>query len=289
MLSRTSMALEVIFTVSVLVGADEGDGLEPAAQETPQRVGPLLDHVVGREDDVGVEILLDVAEVDQDAALLQLLQLEAARRIRSPWRRGRRAPWRRAAPASSRAASTCMPSRPQPCWRDSSRLSQSVSEPPVVTPMRLPLRSATVLIGDFASTTTARFDGAPYIAATPIAGTPLARKPRPGPEPSDDVDRAGGEAGLHLRVALEARNRELDAFLLEDAGLHADVGRGEGPGVGNRLADAELVLRQRWTTRACKQRQATQRPTFNPISGITEPLRSSAAGAHASRVILRGL
>ena len=79
---------------------------------------------------------------------------------------------------------TCMPSRPQPCWRASSRLSQSVSEPPVVTPMRLPLRSATVLTGDFASTTTARFDGAPYIAATPIAGTPLARKPSPGPEPS---------------------------------------------------------------------------------------------------------
>ena len=91
--------------------------------------------------------------------------------------------------AASRACTepsgiTCMPSRPQPCWRASSRLSQSVSEPPVVTPMRLPLRSATVLIGDFASTTTARFDGAPYIAATPIAGTPLARKPRPGPEPS---------------------------------------------------------------------------------------------------------
>ena len=170
--------------------------------------------------------------------------------------------------AASRACTepsgiTCMPSRPQPCWRDSSRLSQSVSEPAVVTPMRLPLRSAMVLIGDLASTTTARFDGAPYIAATPIAGTPLARKPSPGPEPSDDVDRAGGEAGLHLRVALEARDRELDAFLLEDAGLHADVGRGEGPGIRDRLADAELVLRQRGS-----RSRATQPPAATAATDL---------------------
>ena len=76
-----------------------------------------------------------------------------------------------------------MPSLPQPCWRDSSRTSQSVSEPVVVTPMRLPLRSLTALIGVSNGSTSARFAGGPYMAATPIAGAPLARKPSPGPEP----------------------------------------------------------------------------------------------------------
>src|SRR5262245_30187376 len=77
-----------------------------------------------------------------------------------------------------------MPSLLQPCWRDSSRTSQSVSEPVVVTPIRLPLRSLTALIGVSNGSTSARFAGGPYMAATPIAGAPLARKPSPGPEPN---------------------------------------------------------------------------------------------------------
>src|SRR5262249_38517277 len=77
-----------------------------------------------------------------------------------------------------------MPSLPQPCWRDNSRTSQSVSEPVVVTPMRLPLRSPMVLTGVSKGSTRARLAGGPYMAATPIAGAPLARKPSPGPEPS---------------------------------------------------------------------------------------------------------
>ena len=136
--------------------------------------------------------------------------------------------------AASRACTepsgiTCMPSRPQPCWRASSRLSQSVSEPPVVTPMRLPLRSAMVLIGDLASTTTreVRRRAVHRRHADRRHALGAEAEARAGAE--RDVDRAGGEAGLHLRVALEARNRELDAFLLEDAGLHADVGRGRTP------------------------------------------------------------
>src|SRR5262249_28022515 len=76
-----------------------------------------------------------------------------------------------------------MPSLPQPCWRDSSRTSQAVSEPVVVTPIRLPLRSLTVLIAVSNGSTSTRFAGGPYMAATPIAGAPLARKPSPGPEP----------------------------------------------------------------------------------------------------------
>src|SRR5829696_2426510 len=50
--------------------------------------------------------------------------------------------------------------------------------------MRLPLRSATVLTEDRDSTDKQRFEGGPYMAATPIAGTPFARKPSPGPEPT---------------------------------------------------------------------------------------------------------
>src|SRR5262245_2785909 len=77
-----------------------------------------------------------------------------------------------------------MPSLPQPCWRESSRTSQSVSEPAVVTPTRLPLRSRTLLTGVPNGSTSARLAGGPYMAATPIAGAPLARKPSPGPEPN---------------------------------------------------------------------------------------------------------
>jgi len=42
---------------------------------------------------------------------------------------------------------TSMPSDPQPLLSDNLRVSQSVNEPAVVTPMRLPLRSSTVLMG----------------------------------------------------------------------------------------------------------------------------------------------
>src|SRR5262245_61174022 len=76
-----------------------------------------------------------------------------------------------------------MPSLPQPCWRDNSRTSQSVSEPAVVTPMRLPLRSATVFTGVSNGSASARLAGGPYMAATPSESAPLARKPSPGPEP----------------------------------------------------------------------------------------------------------
>src|SRR3984893_16780645 len=76
-----------------------------------------------------------------------------------------------------------MPSEAERRGGESSRPSQSVSDPLVVTPIRLPLRSATLLIGDFADTSSARFRGAPYMAATPIIGAPLTRKPSPGPDP----------------------------------------------------------------------------------------------------------
>ncbi len=76
-----------------------------------------------------------------------------------------------------------MPSGPQPCWRDSSRTSQVVSEPVVELLTVLPLRSATVLIGPGVATTRHRSAGLPAIAATPSTGAPLATKLSSGPEP----------------------------------------------------------------------------------------------------------
>src|SRR5215470_16161545 len=65
----------------VLVGFHEGDGLEPAAQEPAQQLRTFLDHLVGRHDDVRVEVFLDVAEQKNVAALVLLLELVAGRRF----------------------------------------------------------------------------------------------------------------------------------------------------------------------------------------------------------------
>src|ERR1700730_18988744 len=43
----------------ILIRPHEGDGLEPAAQETPQQVRLLVDDVVACKDNVSVEILSD--------------------------------------------------------------------------------------------------------------------------------------------------------------------------------------------------------------------------------------
>src|SRR5579863_4699031 len=77
-----------------------------------------------------------------------------------------------------------MPFGPQPCRRDSSCTSHSVSDPTVETLTVLPCRSATDLIGLSFATSTVRSEGASAKAATPIAGTPLAMNASSGPEPS---------------------------------------------------------------------------------------------------------
>src|SRR5258707_3097911 len=65
----------------IFVRPHEGDGLEPAAQETPQQVRPLVDAVVGCKDDVSVEILRDIAAQDEVSGLAGLLQLVTVRRL----------------------------------------------------------------------------------------------------------------------------------------------------------------------------------------------------------------
>ena len=54
-----------------------------------------------------------------------------------------------------------IPSLPQPSWVAIRCVSQAVSEPTVLTAITLPLRSATVLIGEFCFTVTAILAGAP--------------------------------------------------------------------------------------------------------------------------------
>src|SRR5215469_1881270 len=61
--------------------------------------------------------------------------------------------------------------------------SQSLSEPTVETAIILPLRSATVLIGESASTIAEMLRGGPANCATPIAAPPFEASAMPGPLP----------------------------------------------------------------------------------------------------------
>ena len=72
-----------------------------------------------------------------------------------------------------------------------------------------------------------------------------------------DVDRAGRERLLHLPIAAEGRHRNLDAFLLPDIGVGADLGRAEGEGIGDRLAEPNRVQRKRRA--ACNRHQRGER------------------------------
>ena len=86
-------------------------------------------------------------------------------------------------PGAAPSGSRWMPSCPQPSAIESRLASQSVSEPGVETVTSLPLRSATVLIGESMPTIMQRSRGAPSIAAIASAGDPLAAKAMPGPLP----------------------------------------------------------------------------------------------------------
>jgi len=59
-----------------------------------------------------------------------------------------------------------------------------------------------------------------------------------GPAANADVDAVGGQPLLHPGIAVEGRRFDFEAMLGEDAGLDADVERGEGPGERDRFADS---------------------------------------------------
>ena len=58
-----------------------------------------------------------------------------------------------------------------------------------------------------------------------------------------DIEAAGGEPLLELRIAAKCRHLDLEAFLLENLGFGSDFGGAEGEGIGNGLAEANLVER----------------------------------------------
>src|SRR5262245_15538727 len=64
-----------------------------------------------------------------------------------------------------------------------------------------------------------------------------------GPGANADVDRVGGDRLLHARATAEADHLEVDAVLVEDAGLGADLERYELECSGLRLADPHFHLR----------------------------------------------
>ena len=83
------------------------------------------------------------------------------------------------------------------------------------------------------------------MAATPISGAPLTTKASSGPEPMAMSIAAGRQRLLHARAAAETDHLDVDAVLLEDAGLDADLQRHELERAGLRLADPHLGLRLR--------------------------------------------
>jgi hypothetical protein len=76
-----------------------------------------------------------------------------------------------------------MPSTPHPSVTDTRLASQSVSEPVVLMAMSLPLRSATLLIGESAPTTTEMSRGSLPKEATATIGAPLTANAIAGPLP----------------------------------------------------------------------------------------------------------
>ena len=63
----------------------------------------------------------------------------------------------------------------------------------------------------------------------------------PWPRADRDIDAAGGQRLLDAGIAGEAQDLQVDAFLLVDLGLDADLCRPEGEGIGHRLAEPDLV------------------------------------------------
>ena len=123
--------------------------------------------------------------------------------------------------AASRAGTvpsgiTWMPSPPQPCWRDNSRVNQSVSEPSVVTPMRLPLRSATVLIDERDEHGQGEIGGRPIHGGDADCRHALGAETEARARANRDIDGTGGERLLHLRIAAEGGDGKLETFLVPD-------------------------------------------------------------------------
>ena len=138
---------------------------------------------------------------------------------------------------------TSIPFGPQPCWRDSSLTSQAVSELTVVTPIFLPLRSATDLTAPSGRTSSAKSRGAPAMAATALTGEPFWIADISGPEPSPISMESAASACCSRAPPAQRGGFDLDAVFAEQADPHADIERHEGERLRHRLADAQQLGR----------------------------------------------
>ena len=157
-------------------------GPEPAAEEAAQQLGALVDHVVGRIDHVGVEVLHDAAEQQRLRALpcssssiavgglmhhaVELAALHGGE------------------PRLHRAERDDLDAVAAPAL-----LARQLAHQPVGERADRGDADALALeIGEGLDRRIGRHQqreigGGPYMPATPIAGAPLTRKPSPGPEP----------------------------------------------------------------------------------------------------------
>src|SRR5260370_17181698 len=86
----------------------------------------------------------------------------------------------------------------------------------------------------------AKFGGRPIHGGAAYRRPPLGAEAEARPRAHRHIDAVGGERLLDARIAREAQDLQVDAFLLIDFGLDADLGSPESEGIGNRLAEPDL-------------------------------------------------
>ncbi len=134
-----------------------------------------------------------------------------------------------------------MPSGPQPCWRESSCTSHSVSDPRVDTLMVFPLRSPAEWIGPFLSTTSVRSSGASAMRGHSQHRRALHDEGELRTGAQAHVDAVRGERLLQLGAAAKIVFLDFDSMLFENAGLDPDIERREGERLADGFADAHFA------------------------------------------------
>src|SRR5262245_23488936 len=238
----------------ILVRPHEGHGFEPGPQEAPQLFGPLLDHLIGGKDDVRVEVLLDVAEQQDVTALVLFLELVAGggldhHAVELTALHGGE-PRRHGAERHHLDA-----------FRTPSLLLRQFARQPFG--QRAEGGDADALAFEIRDGTDRRAGehGERQVCRRPVhggdadRGHALGAEAQTGAGADRDVDRAGGERLLHLRIAAKGGHRQIDVFLLPGLGVDADLGRAESEGVGDGFPEPDLVLREGLTRRQDERRR----------------------------------
>ncbi len=228
-------------TVSALFAAMNAIDLLPAGEEAPHLVGLVGDHGVGGEDDVGVEILDVGAELQQQPAFAGLLEPIALRRRQHDAVDLAALERREHCAVMAPSATGSMPFEPKPSCRDSSRASQSLSEPAVVTPIFLPLRSSGLWMSAAAPTIKPMLSGSLASAPTALAGHALGQKSHGRPGAEAEVDGIRHHPLLQFGVAGEDDGFDVQIVLRPNAFRRADLDRRKGERLADRFADPHFV------------------------------------------------